>query len=111
MSKRNDSILFNEILTSVVKIINYTDKLNYDYFSINELVIDAVIRNFQIIGEASRQLSEEFKKDNSNIEWRRIIGLRNIIIHEYFDIDIENIWEIIENDLPVLYKQLKQIKV
>lgn len=70
---------------------------------------DAVIRNFEIIGEASNRLSDEFKNKHSTIDWFRIIGFRNRIVHDYMGIDYQIVWNIIQNDLEKLTNQIKKI--
>lgn len=84
------------------KILRYTQGLDYAAFSPNEEKIDAVIRNFEIIGEASRNLSSSFLNEHTVIPWRDIISYRNLLIHEYFGISLEAVWSIIQDDLPAL---------
>jgi uncharacterized protein with HEPN domain len=79
-------------------------------FKKNELVIDAVIRNFEIIGEASNSVPAVIQSVNSHIPWRQMIGLRNLLIHEYFGVDVSAVWQTIHTDLPVLKQQLLSIK-
>lgn len=102
MSKRVDILLLKDIVESCDKIFRYTQNLSFSDFNDNSMVIDAVIRNFEIIGEASNQLSESFKNSHSDIEWYRLSGMRNRIIHGYFGVDLEIVWSIIQNDLGVL---------
>jgi len=71
--------------------------------------MDAVVRNFDIIGEAANRLSDDFRISNPQIEWDRIRGFRNRIVHEYFGIDYEIIWDIIENDLDTLIQQIESL--
>jgi len=71
--------------------------------------MDAVVRNFEIIGEAANRLSDDFRISNPQIEWDRIRGFRNRIVHEYFGIDYEIIWDIIENDLDTLIQQIESL--
>lgn len=75
-------------------------------FKKNELVIDAVIRNFEIIGEASNSVPLVIQSAHPHIPWRRIIGLRNVLIHEYFGVDVNAVWQTIHMDLPALKQQL-----
>ncbi len=78
-------------------------------FCNDEKTIDAVIRNLEIIGEAARRLPEEIRMRFPGVEWHKIISLRNILIHEYPGIDLETIWDIIENKLATLEEQIKEI--
>lgn len=106
MSKRNNKLLLLDMLDSANKILTYTSELDYNSFVSNNLVVDAVARNFEIIGEAASKIEPEFKNSNDHIEWKRITGLRNRIIHEYFGIDYEIMWTIIEENLQNLIKDL-----
>lgn len=82
------------------KIERYIKSLSYDEFTQNEIVIDAVIRNLEVIGEASTNIPEDVRKKYPAVPWKRMIGLRNIMIHGYFGIDLGIIWEIITRNLP-----------
>jgi len=95
------------MVESAQKILHYTKDMGFDNFKDDDKTIDAVIRNFEIIGEAANRLSEDYKADNPAIEWNHLRGFRNRIVHEYFGIDLEIVWEIIEGDLPSLLDALK----
>ena len=110
MSKRDDSLLLEDILEAVSKIKKYVAGLNFEAFVADDKTLDAVIRNFEIIGEASVRLSEQFKIANSSVPWHHLRGLRNRIVHEYFGIDPEIVWTIIKNDLDELITQLKKLR-
>ncbi len=109
MSKRNSKLLVEDILESAQKILDYTKDLNFNEFISDSKTIDAVIRNFEIIGEAGNKLPEDFKDQYPAIDWHRIRGFRNRIVHEYFGIDYSIIWQIKETFLPDLILQLKQL--
>ena len=83
--------------------------MSFDDFMQDDKTIDAVVRNFEIIGEASNRVPDDFKTEHPEIEWRRIIGFRNPIIHEYFGIDYENLWRIKTDNIPPLSELIKQI--
>src|SRR5688500_3366295 len=100
MSKRNSELLIGDIVEAAKKIERYTKGISFDEFINDDKTIDAVIRNFEIIGEASNRLPEEFKRINNNIDWTRIKGFRNRIVHDYFGIDHSIVWNIIQNYLP-----------
>ena len=91
------------------KIQQYTKSMTFKEFSRNQLVIDAVVRNLEIIGEATKHISTEIRKKYPDIEWRKISGLRDILIHEYFGIDVPVLWDIVQNKVPQLYKDFKKI--
>lgn len=109
MSKRDPKLLIEDITESAQKILSYTANLNYEDFTNDSKTIDAVIRNFEIIGEAVQHLPVEFKEDHSNIDWRRIRGFRNRLVHDYFGIDYSIVWQIKETFLPDLINQLHNI--
>ncbi|MDF2434371.1 MAG: hypothetical protein JWP44_4002 [Mucilaginibacter sp.] len=109
MSKRQSKLLLEDILESAEKIINYTQALTYEEFITDSKTIDAVVRNFEIIGEAANRLPDVIKETNSEVDWHKIRGLRNRIVHNYFGINYYIIWTIIEDYLNVLIAQIKSI--
>ena len=108
MSKRSTQFLLEDILEACQKILSYTSGMSFEEFTTNNLIIDAVARNFEIIGEATGRLPEDFRSAHPEIEWQFIIALRNRIIHEYFGINYEIIWNIREENIPVLINFIKQ---
>lgn len=105
-----DGILYIEdCLEAISKILKYTKDLTEKQFFNNEMVFDAVIRNFEIIGEAAKNIPATIKKQYPDIPWKNIIAMRNIISHEYFGISKEIIWKTISL-LPNLKKQIQKIK-
>jgi uncharacterized protein with HEPN domain len=109
MSKRDSALLIADILESAEKIENYTTGLSFEVFLQDSKTIDAVIRNFEIIGEAANRLSEDFKDKYSSINWFRIIGFRNRIVHDYMGIDYNIVWTIVQKDLNQLKADLQDI--
>ena len=109
MSNRPIHLLIDDMLDAISRIEQYTKNLSYKIFSDDQKTIDAVVRNLEIIGEAANRLPEDFKERHSEIEWYKIVGLRHRIVHEYFGIDIQIIWQILNSDLPELRKDLSQI--
>jgi len=99
MPKRKPELLLNDILEAIERIQAYIAGLEFDDFAADSKTVDAVVRNLEIIGEAARQLPEDFTKLNDHIPWYQIIGIRNRIIHEYFGVDISIIWKILRDDL------------
>lgn len=110
MSKRDTLLLLDDMLHAAKKIMRYTKSLDYDEFIADDKTIDAVVRNFEIIGEAANRINPDFQIMNPEIEWKRIRGFRNRIVHEYFGIDYEIVWEIIDKYLPELIERLEAIK-
>ncbi|HEX2869004.1 MAG TPA: DUF86 domain-containing protein [Ignavibacteriales bacterium] len=102
MSKRDWKILFEDILDSINKISTYTKDCEFDDFASSSLVVDAVVRNIEIIGEASKNVPEAVKLSAPEIPWNKMAGIRNRIVHEYFGVDISIIWFIVTNELPQL---------
>jgi uncharacterized protein with HEPN domain len=103
MYKKNnrDYILFLEDMhLSITRIEEYLDGFDFPQFKKTYLVVDAVCRNFEIIGEAENKIPEEVKTKYREIPWLKMYGLRNLISHEYFGIDYEIIWEIATKNLP-----------
>jgi uncharacterized protein with HEPN domain len=109
MSKREPALLVEDIIESANKILVYTSNITFQEFTTDSKTIDAVIRNFEIIGEAANRLPEDFKEIHSNIDWHRIRGFRNRIVHDYFGIDYSIVWEIKELFLPNLITTLKSL--
>jgi uncharacterized protein with HEPN domain len=109
MSKREPTLLVEDIIESANKILEYTSNLSFQEFTRDSKTIDAVIRNFEIIGEAANRLPEDFKDIHSKIDWHRIRGFRNRIVHDYFGIDYSIVWEIKESFLPNLIRTLKSL--
>jgi len=110
MSKNRDYRLFLEdILMSIQKIEKYTANLTFETFSENDLVIDAVIRNLEIIGEAVKKLPKEIRERYSDIPWKEVAGFRDVLIHDYFGVDIVVVWKTIVEDLPFLKKHVELI--
>jgi len=97
------------MLESATKILDYTSGLSFQQFEIDNKTIDAVIRNFEIIGEASNRIDGDFKVHNSQIEWAKMRGFRNRIVHDYFGIDLEIVWSIVQDDIEELIYQLKEL--
>jgi uncharacterized protein with HEPN domain len=110
MSKREPKLLVGDMLDSAYKILEYTQHLDFNGFLNDSKTIDAVIRNFEIIGEAANRLPDDFKEKFPSIDWHRIRGFRNRIVHDYFGIDHSIVWQIKENFLPDMIIQLKRVK-
>jgi uncharacterized protein with HEPN domain len=109
MSKRDQILLLEDMLDSAIKIKKYTELLDFQGFIKDDKTIDAVVRNLEIIGEAANRIDLDFKAMNPDIEWNRIKGLRNRIVHDYFGIDYEIVWSIVVNDLDDLIDRLKKL--
>ena len=109
MSDRQPKLLLEDILDSAQKIISYTSNLSFEEFIADSKTIDAVTRNFEIIGEATNRLPDEIKETKSSIDWSKMRGLRNRIVHNYFGIDHKIIWAIKEEYLNELIVQITEL--
>ena len=110
MSKRSPELLIDDILESGCKILEYTSGFTLDQFKSDSKTVDAVIRNFEIIGEAANRLPEDFKDKHNDIDLHKVRGFRNRIVHDYFGIDYSIVWVIRETFLPDLIEKLQVIR-
>lgn len=99
-----------DILDSSEKIQKYTKKLSFEEFSENSMAVDAVIRNLEIVGEAVKKIPNEIRKEYPEVEWKKISGLRDILIHAYANIDLKIVWDIVQNKIPRLKSSIQKIK-
>jgi len=107
---KNDLAYIDHILDCIRKIQKFSKTLTLKEFAENELVQDAIIRNIEIIGEASKKISTDTKKKYSDIPWKEITGMRDKLIHDYLGVDTKVVWETIKKDIPSLKRLLKEIK-
>lgn len=108
-SKRDPALLITDILTAINKIQSYTTGLDYSSFLTDSRTVDAVERNFEIIGEAANQLPKAFQEANPQITWHSVISFRNRLIHGYFGVDYQILWYVIEHELQPLKTQFEQL--
>lgn len=99
---RDARLYLDDILEAIEKIHAYTGEMTYEAFVGDPKTQDAVIRNLEIIGEAASRLPDSVKDVAAEIEWRKIVGLRNILAHEYFGVSIPVVWDVIKNKLVPL---------
>lgn len=109
MSKRVPELLINDIIDSGNKILLYIGDMTFEEFLQDSKTLDAVIRNFEIIGEAANRLPEQFKENYPEIDWHKLRGFRNRIVHDYMGIDYQIVWQVKENFLPGLLEKLTSI--
>ncbi|HEX3355857.1 MAG TPA: DUF86 domain-containing protein [Tepidisphaeraceae bacterium] len=105
---RSDREKLLDILDAIASIERYASRGRPE-FDANELIQTWIVHHIQIIGEASRVLSEPFKQANPQVPWRSIAAMRNVVVHIYFGVDPDEIWSAVENDLPVLKVQVESI--
>lgn len=106
---RDHRLYIDDILTAITNIREYVLGMDYQEFSRDKKTQDAVVRNLEVIGEAANQLTESIRESSHEVEWRKIIGLRNILVHEYFGVSLPIIWDIIQNKLDSLELACKEI--
>lgn len=109
MSKREDTAIIQDIKEAIDRIMAYTSNMEYDDFLDDYKTQDAVIRNIEILGEAAKLLSDESKEKYPNVPWKDIAGTRDKLIHDYFGVNIDIIWEIARNEMPSLSAQFRII--
>jgi uncharacterized protein with HEPN domain len=102
VSTRDWKLRLEDILEAIERIEQYTEGFHYEQWQRDQKTIDAVIRNIEIIGEASTHVPAEVQTLFPNIPWRKMRGIRNILVHEYFGVDVEVLWRTVQEDLPGL---------
>ena len=108
--KKDNSLLLSHILEAVKDIEDYIkDTSSAEDFIFDKKTHDAVLRSFQVIGEAANNLDENFTESNPNVEWEKVIGMRNFIIHEYFGVDLNIVWDTIKEDLPTFKNNIEKL--
>ena len=106
---RDYKVFLGDILEAIEAIRAYTAGFSLEAFAQDRKTRDAVIRNLEVIGEAVKKVPEQVRARFPDADWKRIAGLRNILIHEYFGIDTEIIWDIVQNKLPPLEKRVQAL--
>ena len=109
MKKRNPLFFLEDIKLAVNKILKYTENMDFEEFGSDEKTIDAVERNFEIIGEAVKNLPEEIKNNYPNVPFKQIAGMRDKLIHDYFGVDYEIVYKTIKDKLPEFKSQIEKI--
>jgi len=107
---KNDLAYIDHIFDCIRKIQQFSKGFNQKKFSEDELVQDAIIRNIEVIGEASKKISADTKKTYYKIPWKEITGMRDKLIHDYLGVDTKVLWKTIKEDIPALKRLLKEIK-
>jgi len=107
--EKDNYLYLEHILSCVDKIISYTTNITQQDFFENELLQDGVIRNLEVIGEATKKISLNFRNEHNNIAWKDIAGMRDILIHDYFWVDMSAVWNTIKIDIPDLKKKVETI--
>ncbi|MHC4871745.1 MAG: HepT-like ribonuclease domain-containing protein [Planctomycetota bacterium] len=107
---RDSGDYISDLLEAISDIEEFTGGMDFECFSKDKKTINAVIRSLEVLGEASRNISDEIKEKYPDVPWRQMRAMRNKLSHEYFGIDIEIVWAVIDEELPALLPQVEAIK-
>ena len=110
MSNRSPLLYISDVIESAEAIFSFTRDIDLRDFVKDRMRYSAVIREFEIIGGAVSKLPERIKTGNPDIRWQDIKDSRNMLVHEHFGVDLEIVWNVVKDDLPILYETLKQVK-
>ena len=109
MSKRHPCLFLTDILEAVGRIEEYIEGYDFERFVNDRKTVDAVLRNLEIIGEAARNVPDEVRNRHPSVPWRRIVGLRNVVVHHYFGVDLSVVWVIVSSQLEELKEEIEKI--
>ena len=107
--KKEDSVYLRHILDAVSRIEDYTKGIEYKNFMENHLIQDGVIRQIEIIGEATKRLSDKTRDNYPDVPWQDMTGMRDKLIHDYLGADIDAVWDTVKEDIPILKNKLKDL--
>ncbi len=108
---RFEKLFLNDIIKSADLIYEYIASKDFKYFETSRLLQDAVMRRIEIIGEAVKNISDETKNNKPEISWKKIAGMRDVLTHEYFGVNIDRIWKTAQEDIPKFKKQIQDLLV
>lgn len=107
--KKDPKIFLEHILESIAEIEKYIKNISQDKFLQTTQIQDSVVRRLEIIGEAVKNLPFSFRNKHPYISWRKVAGMRDVLIHEYFGVDLGLVWKIVKKDIPQLKKQISEL--
>ena len=110
MPRRKWKLRIRHILDAIDKIRVYTASVSLEAFSVNDLVVDAALRNFMVIGEATRHIPTHVTTAYPQIPWRLMQDMRNVVVHDYPNVSLQVVWETIQHDLPLLLEPLRNLR-
>ncbi len=106
---RDTRLFLDDIVESCDKIGRYTLGLSFEQFRGSDLIVDAVTRNLELIGEASKAVPDEIRSRYSDVPWRKMTGLRDIVVHGYFRVEVQLLWDVAQRDVPVVRQKVAAI--
>lgn len=107
--KRDSRLYLDDIFDAIDKIENYVEGLSFEEFSADSKTVDAIVRNFEIIGEATKRIPLETKEKYPQIPWKLMAGTRDKLIHEYFGVNLQTLWKAVKEDLPPVKRAVKSL--
>jgi uncharacterized protein with HEPN domain len=107
--KRDQRLYLDDIFYAIEKIENYVEGLSFDEFSADSKTVDAIVRNFEIIGEATKRIPLETKEKYPQIPWKMMAGTRDKLIHEYFGVSLQTLWKAVKEDLPPVKRAIESL--
>lgn len=107
---RDPNLFVDDTIAACEKILRYVARRPQSVFESDEQAFDAVLKNLEVIGEAAKRLPDDLKNSHSEIAWRDISGLRDIVVHEYFGLDLDIVWDVVEHRVPILLSQLRGLR-
>jgi uncharacterized protein with HEPN domain len=106
---KDDTVYLKHIADAITQIERYLHEMSFEEFTTNRMLQDAVVRQLEIIGEASRNLPEDFCRLHPEVPWSQIVGMRNRIAHDYLNVDMEIVWDIVSHDVPILKLRVAEL--